>query len=160
MPDVTRRNSFEEGEEVIFYNAHTKLSHAGKIVEVLGNNNYLADIDGLTKHVSGDVISKVGVPGIADTGTRGDIAGINSTQEDILDQDREDIASVCTESSIGSDIGNSQVVGGNVAMPPTLVAHHRRRRRREADSLGQPVANLPRLRPLEARVNKQLPVGT
>ena len=116
--------------------------------------------------MSGDVISKVGVPGNADTGTRvsethrGDIAGINSTQEDILDQDREDIASVCTESSIGSDIGNSQVVCGNVAMPPPLVVNNRRRRRREADGLGQPVADLPRLRPLECRVNRRLPVGT
>ena len=40
---LAKKATFAEGEEVIVYDFKTKLSSMGKIVEVLGNNTYLAD---------------------------------------------------------------------------------------------------------------------
>ena len=58
-PRLKKKVMFSEGEKVIVYDNRFHLSAAGEILEVLGNNNYLVDIDnkGVT-HVSGDVISK------------------------------------------------------------------------------------------------------
>ena len=44
---------------MIVYDNHNKISSSGTIVEVLGNNTYLADTGNGPKHVSGDLISRV-----------------------------------------------------------------------------------------------------
>ena len=56
---LRNRKQFSEGEKVVVYNNHTKVSSKGTIVEVLGNNTYLADVGQGPKHVSGDLLSKV-----------------------------------------------------------------------------------------------------
>ena len=179
-----RRRQFEEGEEVVAYDAHTKRSHAGRIKEVLGNNTYLVDIAGSTKHMSGDVISKSRVSGIADPGTPhmpGDVrkevsapgiagtgahgsgtrqganGGTPTPQDEELDQDVE-TASISSESSVDSMDsvyeGNEPVVFGNAPPQPNDVRIPRRRRR-EAELLGRPLQQAQRLRPLERRINRQ-----
>ena len=166
-----KNRQFLEGEEVIIYDAHTKVSQKGKIVEVLGRNTYLADVNGLAKHVSGDVVSKVrpsviadaeeprasggvikrmGSPGTADTERPA------TSQEGLLGQDEEDTASLCSDSSVDSSDSVDEdipVILGNAAPPP--VANVPRRRRREADFLAQPLQG-PRLRPLVGRVHRQV----
>ena len=56
---LTKKATFAEGEEVIVYNLKSKISSKGKIVEVLGNNTYLADCGKGPQHISGDVISRI-----------------------------------------------------------------------------------------------------
>ena len=56
---LRKKMTFAENEEVIVYDLKSKLSHPGKIIEVLGNNTYLADYGNGPQHVSVDVISKM-----------------------------------------------------------------------------------------------------
>ena len=51
------RRTFSEGEEVVVYDNKSKLSAEGKILEVLGNNTYLADCGKGPQHILGDLIS-------------------------------------------------------------------------------------------------------
>ena len=55
---LSKRVTFEENEDVIIYDLKTKLSHSGKILEILGRNTYLADFGNGPQHISGDIISK------------------------------------------------------------------------------------------------------
>ena len=55
---LRKRVTFEENEDVIIYDLKTKLSHSGKILEILGRNTYLADFGNGPQHISGDIISK------------------------------------------------------------------------------------------------------
>ncbi|CAL4127303.1 unnamed protein product [Meganyctiphanes norvegica] len=140
-----QKRQFGEGEEVVIYNNHTKLSSKGTILEVLGNNNYLADCGDGPKHVSGDLISRVPAT------THRDIGGSNEgAQQDLEDTDADsdaDNVSICSQSSLGSEI--LDLNSDNVAAPNLI--HHKRRRRGEVTRLGQPMENLPRLRPLRHR---------
>ena len=123
------------------YDNRFKLSSTGKILEVLGNNTYLADCGKGPQHISGDLISKVS----AAAGR--EIGGSNEVQQEIEDDnfvDRDffqddDNISIASESSIGSDF---------VAPPnDNLNINVRRRRRTQFDNLGPADANLQRLRP-------------
>ena len=58
---LTKKRIFAVGEKVIVYDLKTKLSSAGKITKVLGNNTYLADVGNGPQHISGDVISRLAV---------------------------------------------------------------------------------------------------
>ena len=112
--------------------------------EVLGNNTYMADFgDGIMKHVSGDLLSRVPITSHRNIG--------DSTQcQDLSEENTEDIddsVSVCSQSSIGSEILDSNTE--NVAAPQN--GNRVRRRRRMVDRLDQPQDNLPRLRPLRHR---------
>ena len=55
---LRKRTTFIEGEDVLVYDLKTKLSARGRIVEVLGNNTYLADVGNGPTHISGDVICR------------------------------------------------------------------------------------------------------
>ena len=89
---LRRRRQFSEGEDVIVYDNHTKVSSGGTIVEVLGNNTYLADTGSGPKHVSGDLISRV-----SETATRKiggeDIVHQQLSQEDTVEDDNVSIVS-------------------------------------------------------------------
>ncbi|CAL4189531.1 unnamed protein product, partial [Meganyctiphanes norvegica] len=145
VAQLHQKRQFGEGEEVVIYNNHTKLSSKGTILEILGTNNYLADCGDGPKHVSGDLISRVSAT------TQRDIGGSNKgLQQDLEDTDADieaDNASICSQSSLGSEI--LDLNSDNVAAPNLI--HHRRRRRGEVTRLGQPMADLPRLRPLRHR---------
>ena len=134
------KKTFSEGEEVTVYDNRSKLSATGKILEVLGNNTYLADCGKGPQHISGDLISKV-----SEAADR-EIGGSNEVQQEIgdnLDVDHffqdDDNMSIASESSICSDF---------VAPPNNnLNVNVRRRRRTQLDHLGPADANLQRLRP-------------
>ena len=141
---LRKRKQFEEGEEVVVYDAKKKLSSKGKICEVLGNNTYLADCGEGLKHVSGDLISRV-------SATSHRSIGGNVQSQDLREDNAEDIGednvSICSESSFGSEILDFNIE--NVAAPQNV--NRVRRRRRVVDRLDQPQVDLPRLRPLRHR---------
>ena len=136
------KRTFAEGEDVVVYDNRFKISSAGKITEVLGNNTYLADCGKGPQHVSGDCISRE-----SDVATRqvGEcqrvqpqhVRGDDDDGVDVSQQD--DNMSMTSESSIGSDI----VTAPTRRMDPAP-AH--RRRRRADQNLG-PVQCGRRLRP-------------
>ena len=135
---LRNKKTFSENENVTVYDNRTKLSAAGKILEVLGNNTYLADCGKGPQHISGDLISKVSAA--ADR----EIGGSNSAQEIeddnvVVGNDFDDNVSIASESSIGSDIVATPIVNDNL--------NNRRRRRTRLDQLGPVDANLQRLRP-------------
>ena len=55
--NLRKRKCFEEGENVVIYDNHTKLSYPAVVAEVLGTNNYLVYSENGCKHVSGDLMS-------------------------------------------------------------------------------------------------------
>ena len=128
---------FAEGDEVVVYDNKSKLSTDGKIIEVMGNNNYLVECGKGPQHISGDCISlipaaanrEIGNPDVQQQQIDGDNPSGEFSQED-------DNVSVMFESSMGSDIvaaipddvmGNHPQAGGDVP---------RGRRRRRIDQLG------------------------
>merc|ERR1712082_235030 len=64
---LRNRKTFEEGEKVVVYDNHTKLSYPAIVSEVLGTNNYLVYSNNGPKHVSGDLMSRDASVSSADT---------------------------------------------------------------------------------------------
>ena len=120
---IKRRTTYAEEEEVVVYDLKTKLSARGKIVEVLGNNNYLVDCGKGTQHISGDVLSKVklATPSM-------DLSGSDQTHtaNDTSNLVQEDVEPV-SDSSSEDEAEYSEVI-------PAAVP--RRRRRVRAEQLG------------------------
>ena len=133
---LRNRKTFAEDDEVTVYDNRTKLSTAGKILEVLGRNTYLVECGKGPQHISGDLISKVSA--LVDR----DIGSNNVTQQELEeDSDRtfEEDDTISVTSSIESDIFG--VADNNVNRCT------RRRRRTRLDILGAADGNLQRLRP-------------
>ena len=154
------RRLFHENEDVVVYCNRFKTSSAGKILEVLGNNNYMVDCGKGPQHVSGDCITRV--PNVAtravgaiDHGTQqasgGEVAVQNDVmQYDMLDDQAEDARSIISESSIDSDIVAAPMRhgrDGRDGRDGRVRGVQGRRRRRVADQLGPVQWNLQRLRP-------------
>ena len=111
------------------YDNKTKLSTDGKIVEVMGNNDYLAECGKGPQHISGDCVSLI--PAAANH-----VIGGSDVQQQQIDGDdpngeEDDNVSVMSESSMGSDI---------VAVVPDVMGNRphadevpRGRRRRRID---------------------------
>ena len=140
------RRTFEEGEAVVVYCNRFKTSSAGKIIEVLGNNNYLADCGKGPQHVSGDCLSRVpdmATRPVGATGHGGQQESRDEVQDEMLDDQADDTRSIVSESSIGSDIIAAPVHESGRGQGQVPV----RRRRRRADQLGPVQWNLQRLRP-------------
>ena len=124
------------------YDNRFKLSSTGKILEVLGNNTYLAEVEGKgEQHVSGDVLSKVGEVASRQIGEKVQQQQLDGDDNFVADGAlvKDDNVSVASESSMGSEIfGTSDVSVGrrnpvNVPVNPGPV---RRRRRGRAELLG------------------------
>lgn len=122
---VRRKTSYAEKKEVIVYDLKTKLSSRGKILEVLGNNNYLVDCGKGSKHISGDVLSKVKLAAPQMDNSDGD----QMLTADANNLAQEDIEPASDSSSEDED-GYTEVV-------PAAVP--RRRRRVRAEMLGPTV---------------------
>ena len=147
---MRRRKTYAEGDDVIVYDNRTKVSSKGKIVEVLGNNTYLADCGFGSKHVSGDVLSKASSEGLS-SGNVASAATDRIREEDMVNQDfdeedrvDEDNESTCSESSIGSSINMEYI-------DPPLNNENVVRNRRMVSMLGRPQTMASRLRPRERR---------
>ena len=126
---------------MIVYDNKTKLSGKAKILEVLGNNTYLADSGRGPKHVSGDLISRVSEKVSERVIGGGDLL-IQDIGNDYIVNDNDDNVSIASESSMGSDI---LYINDNVA--PHNNVRVRKKRRTQVEQLGQPDAALQRLRP-------------
>ena len=129
---------------MVYDNRHN-LSAPGEIVEVLGNNTYLVDVEdkGHT-HVSGDVLSKLK-----------DVAAEQQQQiagETSVDREQEDDnVSVATASSIDTelmaDVPDERGLGQIVPDIGQGVGQRRHRRRRNAEMLENNQVIRQRLRP-------------
>ena len=145
--------SFNEGDRVMVYDNRHNLSAQGEIVEVLGNNTYLVDVEdkGHT-HVSGDVLSKLR-----------DVATGQQQQNvgEAVSVDREpddDNVSVATASSVDTelmaDIPDDRGLGRIGRNVPGVgqavgqaVGRRRQRRRRDVEMLESNQIIRQRLRP-------------
>ena len=117
------------------YDLKSKLSSTGKIVEVLGNNTYLADCGNGPQHISGDVISRVSDVSrhqIGDRQTAEKDAGgqdRHSAEVDVI-MDQDDVISISSDSYEDQDDVLEDVI------PRILVPRRGRRYRRNAEMLG------------------------
>ena len=116
------------------YDNHNEVSYKGKISEIMGRNNFLVESEQGTKHVSGDVMTK-----ISDIVNR-PMGG--STQNF---EDKEDLESIQSDvSDMSEDL--EDVISPLEADPYGTNLRFRRSRRREIDQLGQQSGSLTRLR--------------
>ena len=151
------RRIFHENEDVVVYCNRLKTSSQGKIIEVLGNNNYMVECGKGPQHVSGDCMSRVPnvatrVVGAIDHGNQhepqAEVAVQNDVmQYDMLDDQADDARSIISESSIDSDIVATPMRNGRDGRHGRVRGVQGRRRRRVADQLGPVQWNLQRLRP-------------
>ena len=136
---LRNRKTFEEGEQVVVYDNHKKLSYPAVVSEILGTNNYLVLSDNGPKHVSGDVMSRAAQPPPATTTT----APIETINPDITDN--EDNVSITSEFSDDfNELIAPQMLGG--ADNVNNIVQRNRRGQREVANLGNAPQNLSRLR--------------
>ena len=140
---LTRKATFAEGEEVIVYDLKSKLSSTGRIIEVLGNNTYLADCGNGQQHISGDVISRVSdvsrrqngeavvpVRHTAETDDGGEDR--HSAEIDVFVDQDDDVLSISTSSTEE----DSQNIIQEDIIPIVQVPRNVRRYRRNVEALG------------------------
>ena len=139
---LRNRKSFNEGDHVIVYDNHQKLSYKAVVKEILGVNNYIVLCDNGTKHVSGDNLSRAVEP-------KGDIDKNIIREDEVLN---DDTSSVYSDVSAYSDLSDSSDLLPNSNVANNVNNHNfnnninqPRRGLRELNSLGQ-VPRLPRLR--------------
>ena len=132
---LRKRKSFVEGDHVIVYDNHKKLSYNAIVSEILGTNNYIVTCDNGTKHVSGDNLSRAVEPSKA--------TDENIAMEDVIPDD--DTSSVNSDFSDDLELlTNNNNVANNVYNNLENL-NQPRRGQRELRNLGQ-VQRLPRLR--------------
>ncbi|MCP4140008.1 MAG: hypothetical protein GY755_06920, partial [Chloroflexi bacterium] len=131
---LRNRKLFEEGDKVVVYDNHTKLSYDAVVSEVLGTNNYLVQSDNGPKHVSGDVMSRAAQPSAVAPAHVDDNIDDNVIVEDdntsVVSDESEDLQLPLAHNNINNNVINVQ---------------NNRRGHRELLNLG-PVPRLPRLR--------------
>ena len=109
---IRDRRSFQEGDEVTVYDNHNKVSYRGKILEIMGRNNFLVESDNGTKHVSGNVMTKISdivnrpLGGSLSDEDREDLESIHSVDSDMS----EDLEEVITPLNSNADpYGNTML---------------------------------------------------
>ena len=140
---LRRKAVFAEGEEVIVYDLKSKLLSTGRIIEVLGNNTYLADCGNVQQHISGDVISRVSdvsrhqngeafvpVRHTAETDDGGEDR--HSAEIDVFVDQDDDVLSISTSSTEE----DSQNIIQEDIIPIVQVPRNVRRYRRNVEALG------------------------
>ena len=135
---------------MVVYCSRFKTSSAGKVLEVLGNNNYMVDCGKGPQHVSGDCLTKVPDVATRAVGATGHVIQQESRdelQDDMVDDQADDARSIMSESSIDSDIVATPMRNGRDGRHGRVRGVQGRRRRRVADQLGPVQWNLQRLRP-------------
>ena len=139
---LRKRRNFDEGEKVVIYDNHTKLSYPAVVSEILGTNNYLVNSDNGRKHVSGDVMSRVvetatAVPAATPELDRNNPATV-AVEDDNISVSSSDSDS--SEFSGFSNIYAPHIGGDNIAV------QRQRRVQREIARLGNAPHNLSRTR--------------
>ena len=132
---LRKRRNFDEGEKVVVYDNHTKLSYPAVVSEILGTNNYLVNSDNGSKHVSGDNMSRVAATATTIPAATPDLDRNNPAAED----DNISVISEASGFSGFSDIYAPHIGGDNITV------QCQRRGQREIANLGN-TPHLPRLR--------------
>ena len=116
------------------YDNHNKVSYKGKILEIMGRNNFLVESENGTKHVSGDVMTKIS--DIVNRPMGGSIENF---------EDKEELESIQSEASdMSEDL--EDVISPLNANPYGNILCFRHSRRREVDQFDQSSVSLPCLR--------------
>ena len=136
---LRNRRNFEEGDHVVVYDNHKKLSYPAVVSEILGTNNYLVLSDNGPKHVSGDVMSSAVEPATA--APADDIDG-NHQEAAAIEDDTVSVSSDLSEDF--DDIYVPRFVGGTDNL--NNVVNRCRRGQREVASLGPAPHPMSRLR--------------
>ena len=114
---LRNRKSFGEGDYVIVYDNHKKLSYPAVVKEVLGTNNYLVDSVNGAKHVRGDVISKISSSTTTDDQIQNTVNNDN-LNDVVSDTDSNQDDSMSVSSDLSEDLDELYaphiVSGGNV----------------------------------------------
>ena len=138
---LRNRRNFDEGDKVVVYDNHKKLSYPAVVSEILGTNNYLVNSDNGPKHVSGDVLSRV-----SETATADPTADIDTNHPEAatVEDDNDETDNVSISSDLSEDLDDlyaPHIVGGD-----NIVVQRHRRGQREIANLGSVPQNLSRLR--------------
>ena len=139
--NLRNRKSFEEGDKVVVYDNHRKLSYDAVVSEVLGTNNYLVSSDNGPKHVSGDVMSRAAQPTAVAMEPTADVDE-NSDDTIVIDDDNSSIVSDESDDFELSPVNNN-IRNNNLNNLNNVV--NNRQGQREVLNLG-PAPVLPRLR--------------
>ena len=128
------KKDFSEGEKVVVYDNHRKLSYPAVVSEILGTNNYFALSDNGPKHVSSDMMSSAAHQ--AATAAPADDIDRNHNDTVVIDDDNSSVASDLSEDFDDgymppANIGNNNVNNLN------NVVNQNRRGQRELMNLGQ-----------------------
>ena len=126
------------------YDLKSKLSSTGRIIEVLGNNTYLADCGNGPQHISGDVISRISdvssrqigeavvpVRHTAETDDGGEDR--HSAEIDVFVDQDDDVLSISTNST-EEDVTHDVIQEDIIPIVP--IPRNVRRYRRNEEALG------------------------
>ena len=104
--NLRKRKIFDEGDRVVVYDNHTKLSYPAVVSEILGTNNYLVYSDNGSKHVSGDVMSHAAAAPAAAIPAPGTVARAPDADryQDDTSTVADDVQSVLSDGSDDLDI--------------------------------------------------------
>ena len=131
-----------EDDRVVVFDIKSKTSSEGIVLEVLGRNNYLVEVDGIAKHISGDCLST----------NKSEIAGNGSGNSDPLDENGEENQDILWEDDNVSIASDSTASSISILCPqgPQRNIRNRnkrnRRRRMMLEHLNAPVIQGSRLR--------------
>ena len=141
---LRNRRNFEEGDHVVVYDNHKKLSYPAVVSEIFGTNNYLVLSDNGPKHVSGDVLSSSVEPATA-------IVGVDKNATVDIDGNHPEAAAieddtVSVSSDLSEDLDDMNVPQFVRTDNLNNVVNHYRRGQREVASLGPAPYPMSRLR--------------
>ena len=143
---IRTRRSFMEDERVVVFDIRSKTSSEGVVLEVLGRNTYLVEVNGVSKHISGDCLtenkSDRKTSDSSDLGDENLEANLQFDNDQIQwDDDNMSVASDSTASSI--DFPRPQ---GPLILNRNINYRRRRRNRMMLERLDAPIVQDSRLR--------------
>ena len=136
-----------EDDRIIVFDIRTKTSSEGVVLEVLGKNTYLVEVDGVTKHISGDFLSENKSEKARNSSGNGD--PLDENLEDNLEFDNGQIHLEEDNMSVASDSTASII---SILRPQGQPRNNRnrnnrnRRRRMMLERLNAPIIQGSRLR--------------
>ena len=132
---LRNNRNFDEGDKVVVYDNHKKLSYPAVVSEILGTNNYLVNSDNGPKNVSGDVLLQV-----SETATAVPAADIDKNHPEAVTVEDDNVSVSSDISEDLDDLYAPHIVGGD-----NNVQRHRHGQR-EIVNLGSVPQNLSGLR--------------
>ena len=137
---IPKCKTFEVGEQVLVYDKMTKISKVGKVLGKISNSSYSVELEGITKHIAIDNMSKTV---IKDNNTSDDNVDDSKSVYTELDSDNESVISDF------SDIDNIEGL-----QPPQQVSVIPNLQPAIPGSIGRP-GRPPRVSPKKTRTGKK-----